>query len=131
MFSWDDLKYFLAFARTGSILAAARAQGVNHSTVQRRLAELEARLGRRLIERHLTDYRLTNLGEKLLPHAEHIEEAVEAFARHLAASSDTELTGTIRVTCSSTVGLRLKRTPLIDAFEARFPGLRVELVMSD
>jgi hypothetical protein len=47
MFSWDDLKHFLAFARKGSVLAAAKAQGVNQSTVQRRLAELEERIGRR------------------------------------------------------------------------------------
>jgi DNA-binding transcriptional LysR family regulator len=131
MFSWDDLKHFLAFARTGSIVAAARAQGVNHSTVQRRLAELEKRLGQKLIERDLNGYRLSKLGEELLPHAERIEEAVAAFGRQIAASGNKRPTGTIRVTCSSTVGLRLKRTALIDAFEASFPGLRVELVISD
>jgi DNA-binding transcriptional LysR family regulator len=130
MFTWDDLKHFLAFARKGSILAAAKTQGVNPSTVLRRLADLEERLGCRLVERHLTGYRLTEVGQELRPFAERIEEGVAALERHLA-SRDQKLTGTLRVTCSPTVGDRLKRTPLIDAFEARHPGLRIEMVMTD
>ena len=47
MLEWDDLKYFLAFARAGSMQAAAKALGVNQSTVQRRLAEFEERIDRR------------------------------------------------------------------------------------
>jgi DNA-binding transcriptional LysR family regulator len=60
--AWDDLRHFLAFARTGSMHAAAKTLGVNQSTVQRRIAELEERVGRRLVERHLGSYRLTPLG---------------------------------------------------------------------
>jgi DNA-binding transcriptional LysR family regulator len=130
MFAWDDLRHFLAFARAGSMQAAAKALGVNQSTVQRRIAELEERVGRRLVERHLGSYRLTELGEELRPAAEGIEAAVAAFERHLAAC-DKGLTGTIRVTCGSILADRLRRTSLIDAFHARHPGLRVELVISD
>jgi DNA-binding transcriptional LysR family regulator len=130
VFDWNDLKYFLAFARNGSMLAAAKALGVNQSTVQRRLAELEGRLRYQLIERHLGGYRLTALGEQLRPFAEEVEAAVTAFERHLSAC-DKELMGTLRVTCPTTVADRLTRTPLLDAFHARYPGLRVELVMSD
>ena len=65
--AWDDLRYFLAFARAGSMQAAAKALGVNLSTVQRRIAELEERVGRRLVERHIGSYRLTALGEELRP----------------------------------------------------------------
>jgi DNA-binding transcriptional LysR family regulator len=50
MLEWDDLRYFLAFARAGSMQAAAKALGVNQSTVQRRVAELESRVGQRLVE---------------------------------------------------------------------------------
>ena len=130
VFDWNGLKYFLAFARNGSMLAAAKALGVNQSTVQRRLADLERRLRCRLIERHLGGYRLTKLGEQLRPFAEGVEAAVASFERHLSAC-DEELTGTLRVTCPTTVADRLTRTPLLDAFHARYPGLRVELVMSD
>jgi DNA-binding transcriptional LysR family regulator len=127
---WDDIRHFLAFARAGSMQAAAKALGVNQSTVQRRIAELEECVGHRLVERHLGSYRLTALGEELRPAAEGVEAAVTFFERHLAAC-DKGLTGTVRVTCGSSVAACLRRTPLIDAFHARHPGLRVELVISD
>jgi DNA-binding transcriptional LysR family regulator len=129
-FAWDDLRHFLAFVRAGSMQAAAKALGVNQSTVQRRIAEFEGHIGRRLVERHLGGYRLTELGGELRTAAEDVEAAVTAFERHLAAS-DKGLTGTVRLTCGSTVADRLRRTPLIDAFHARYPGFRVELVISD
>jgi len=129
-FGWDDLRYFLAFARAGSMQAAATALGVNQSTVQRRIAELEGQIGRQLVERHLSGYRLTGLGEELRPAAEDVEAAVATFERHLAAC-DKGLTGTVRLTCGSSVADRLRRTPLIDTFHTRYPGLRVELVISD
>jgi DNA-binding transcriptional LysR family regulator len=123
MFAWDDLKYFLAFARTGSMLAAAKALGVNQSTVQRRLAELEERLGRRLVIRHVS-------GGKLQSSAERVETAVTAFERDLAAH-DKGLSGAIRVTTGSVLAERLRKSPLIDMFHARYPDLHVELVTSD
>lgn len=130
MFDWNDLRHFLAVARAGSTLAAAKVLGTSQSTVHRRLAELEARIGRQLVKRHPTGYRLTELGEQLLPFAERAEEAVTAFERQSLAS-DQDLAGTIRVTCASTVADRLAKSPLIDAFHARYPGLRVELVITD
>jgi DNA-binding transcriptional LysR family regulator len=130
VFNWDDLRYFLAVARAGSTLAAAKALGTSQSTVHRRIAELEAQIGRSLVTRRPTGYRLTELGEHLLPFAEGVENATTAFERQLLAS-DSELTGTIRVTCASTLADRLARAPLIDAFHARYPGLRVELVITD
>jgi DNA-binding transcriptional LysR family regulator len=129
-YAWDDLRHFLAFARAGSMQGAAQILGVNQSTVQRRIAELEDRLGRRLVERHPGGYCLTTLGEELLPAAEGVEAAVAAFERDLAAR-DKDLTGTIRLTCGSGVAACLRRAPLIDAFHARHPGLRVELVITD
>ena len=110
--------------------AAAQALGVNQSTVQRRIAELEGHIGRRLVERHLGGYRLTELGGELRAAAEDVEAAVTAFERRLAAC-DKGFTGVVRLTCGSTVADRLRRTPLIDAFHARYPGLRVELLISD
>jgi len=127
---WDDLRFFLAFARAGSMQGAAKSLGVNQSTVQRRIAALEQRLNRRLLERHLGGYRLTELAQELRPAAERVEAAVAAFDRQLAAN-DKGVTGTLRLTCGSHLASRLQRTPLIARFEARHPGLRVELVISD
>jgi len=129
VFDWNDLRHFLAVARAGSTLAAAKVLGTSQSTVHRRLAELEARVGRRLIKRHPTGYRLTELGERLLPFAERAEQAITAFERQSLAS-DKDLTGTVRVTCTATVADRMTKSPLIDAFHSRYPGLQVELIIT-
>jgi DNA-binding transcriptional LysR family regulator len=130
MLEWGDLRYFLAFARAGSMQAAAKMLGVNQSTVQRRITELEASLGRRLVERHLRSYRLTELGETLRPAAEDIETSVATFERLLAAR-DESLTGAIRVTCGSILADRLRRSTIMDTFHTRHPDLRLELLVSD
>lgn len=130
MFDWNDLKHFLAVARCGSTVAAAKALNVNQSTVQRRLDELEKQLGRQLVVRQPAGYKLTELGQDIVTYAERVEEAVQAFERRLAAS-DTELAGIVRVTCPEVLGLRLMRSQLIDKFNARYPGMRVEMIVSD
>jgi molybdenum-dependent DNA-binding transcriptional regulator ModE len=84
MFEWDDVKYFLAVARHGSTLAAAKALNLSQSTVQRRVTELERKLGRGLVKRHATGYRLTEFGEEMLPYAEQIERAALAFEQRKA-----------------------------------------------
>src|SRR3974377_1748323 len=130
MFDWNDLKYFLAVARYGSTIAAAKALNVNQSTVQRRLDELEKRVGRQFVLRQPTGYKLTELGQDMVTYAEHVEKAVQAFERRLVAS-DTRLTGSVRVTCPEAVGVRLLHSPLIAKFNERYPGLRVEFLISD
>jgi DNA-binding transcriptional LysR family regulator len=130
MFDWNDLKYFIAVARHGSTLAAAKALRTSQSTVHRRLNELERRLGRSLVKRQPTGYRLTEFGTTMLEHAARVEDTVISFERNVAAS-DQNLTGTVRVTCPEALGYRLMRSNFLDKFNARFPGLQVEFVMSD
>lgn len=130
MFDWDDLRYFVAVARFGSTTAAGRALTVDQSTVQRRLAQLEQRLGQPLVERHPTGYRLTPFGEQLLPHAQRVEESVRAL-QQVVQSTGRELTGVVRVTCPEPIVYRISRSPLLDRFHARHRGLRVEFLMSD
>jgi DNA-binding transcriptional LysR family regulator len=130
MFDWNDLKYLVAVARHHSTIAASRALQVNQSTVQRRLGELERRIGQPLVQRHPTGYRLTSFGEQLLPHALRVEEAVLALTQHVEAFQ-REVTGVVRVTCPEPLVYRLTRSTLLDRFQARYPGLRVEFVMSD
>jgi DNA-binding transcriptional LysR family regulator len=130
MFDWNDLKYFLAFARAGSMQAAAKASRVNQSTVQRRISELESRIGQQLVVRHLAGYRLTRAGQELRRSAEKVEEAVTAF-EHEVVARDKRLSGTIRVTTTGGVAECLRKALLIDAFHARRPDFRLELVVSD
>ena len=59
MFDWNDLRYFIAVARHGSTIAAGKALGLSQSTVHRRLGELERRIGRQLVTRHTSGYKLT------------------------------------------------------------------------
>jgi DNA-binding transcriptional LysR family regulator len=94
------------------------------------LDELEKRLGRQLVVRQPTGYKLTELGLDIVTYAERVEEAVQAFERRLAAS-DTDLAGTVRVTCPEVLGLRLMRSQLIKEFNGRYPELRVEIIVSD
>jgi len=129
MFDWNDLRYLLAIAREGSTLAAAKALGVSQPTVQRRLAALEERIDRKLVEHHPTGYRLTELGKSLLPHAIDVERSVEAFQRQLMSAGE-DLTGTLRVTCTEGMASRLL-APVIEAFREKYPGLGVDLIMTD
>src|SRR6185436_17266091 len=80
---WADLQYFTAVVRSGSIAGAARALRVNHSTVLRRIASLEAALGVRLFDRLPGGYALTTEGNELTEHLAGLAEQVEAAQRHL------------------------------------------------
>ena len=130
VFNWDDLKYLLGVARHGSTLAAGRALGVDQSTVQRRLAELERRLGQSLVQRMPTGYRLTEFGQAMLPHAERIEQAVQEFEQQLAGAL-ANVAGIIRVTCPEPIVYRITQSTFLDLFRARYPALEVHFVMSD
>jgi DNA-binding transcriptional LysR family regulator len=130
MFDWNDLRYFVAVARHGSTLAAARALRMNPSTVQRRLAELERRLGASLVVRQPSGYQLTEAGRQMLPYAERVEQAVQAFEQRLGAAT-RDVAGVLRVACPEPIVFRLTQSRLLDRFQARHPALRIEFVMSD
>jgi DNA-binding transcriptional LysR family regulator len=123
---WDDLRVFLAVARTGTLSGAARVLGVNHSTVFRRLGSFEKRLGVRLFDRLPHGYVRTNAGDEMLAAAEAIEEQVMALERRVTGR-DLELRGTLRVTTTDTIGVTFG-PPHIAAFRKAYPGIQVELV---
>lgn len=126
---WSDLRYLLAVARTGSTNAAAKDLGVNQTTVQRRLTALEESIGRKVVERLATGYRLTSFGEEIRPHAEAVEAAMAGLERKIA-STDTAPNGTVRLTCAE--GMAYRFIPrMLDVFHARYPTLRVHLIITD
>src|SRR5690348_17987494 len=97
MLDWNDLRFFLAVAREGSTLAAARTLGTSQTTVARRIAALERALGIQLFEKRQAGYALTPAGEELLDKAKQVETSATAFAD--AASARTrDLAGIIRIT---------------------------------
>jgi DNA-binding transcriptional LysR family regulator len=93
---WDDVRYFLAVARAGTLARAARDLGVDQTTVGRRVAALEEAVGARLFDRASTGYVLTTAGARVVEAAEAMEaSAGEVEARALGA--DARLAGTVRV----------------------------------
>lgn len=124
---WDDLRFFLAVARTGSTIAAARVLGVNQTTVSRRIGDLEARLGVRLFDRLREGFRLRPDAASMVEAAERIEAEVTAFADMGAALGRGP--ERIRVTTNEPLANAVF-APAMMAFHARWPDVRVELVVS-
>ena len=108
----------------------AKHWGLARSTVQRRLSELEGRIGRKLVARQPAGYRLTEFGETLRPYAERVETAIAELELR-ASDTSRELTGVIRVTCPEPIVYRMKKSTFLDRFHARYPNLTVEFVTSD
>jgi DNA-binding transcriptional LysR family regulator len=123
---WDDLRYALAIGAAGSLAGAARALGVNHTTVLRRLDALEAALGSRLFERLRSGYQPTEAGLALLEQARHMAARADEIERRVLGH-DRELTGALRVTTAFVVMEHLLPQPLAD-FARAFPGVEVEVV---
>ena len=128
-FQWTDLQFFLAVAGRGSIGAAAKSLGVNHSTVLRRIASLEQSLGLRLFDRLPGGYALTAEGHELAASVAGVSETLEAAQRRLSGG-DLQLSGAIRLTAPDTLvqGLLL---PHLAEFRALHPQVRLELVVNN
>jgi DNA-binding transcriptional LysR family regulator len=125
MLDWNDLRYFIAVARDGSTLAAARSLQTSQTTVARRIAALEQALGIPLFEKRQAGYALTPAGHELLGKARKVEISAEAFAE--AASARTRnLAGVVRVTSEEIYALSLISPLLRDLHDAH-PEIIVEL----
>jgi DNA-binding transcriptional LysR family regulator len=96
--------------------------------VQRRVAELEARLNVRLFERHPAGYRLTPAGSQVFGAAETVSAAVEEFERQVAHMAHADV---LRLSCPEPIAVRLARSGLLDRFHAAYPAYRIEFVLAD
>ncbi len=126
MLDWDELRTFLAIARSHTLSGAARDLGVRQSTMSRRLEALEVRAGVRLLQKTPTGYVLTPAGESALAHVERMEQ--EALAVELTVAGHEErLEGIVRLTTIGTVAVSLL-PPVLATFRARYPNIIVEVV---
>lgn len=125
-FDWDDLRHFLAVARTRQLSAAARRLRSNHVTVSRRIDRLEQALSMRLFERSSRGYTLTILGERLVAHAERMEREVESFGETILGAGEWAR-GVARLSTPEGFGnfFLAERLP---SFARAHPGLLVEFV---
>lgn len=124
--NWDDVRIFLAVARAGQILAAARSLGVNHATVGRRVGALEEALQTRLLVRRTNGCDLTPEGEIFLHAAERMETEMLAAQANIG-NVDAALAGTVRIGAPDGFGVSFL-APRLGALIARHPALKVQLV---
>src|SRR5438874_585440 len=123
---WDDLKHFLAVARSGSLTEAARTLKTSAATIGRRIATLEINLGVKLFERRQTGYSLTESGESIRLRAEEVEEAILSVER-AALGRDVRASGKVRVTTSSEIATTWI-APCIPKFRFAYPGIVLEVI---
>ena len=124
--NWDDVRIFLAVARAGQILGAARRLGINHATVSRRVAALEQALGAKLFQRLTTGTELTAAGQHFLPVAERMETDMIAARADLAGEGD-EIAGTVRIGAPDGFGVAYL-APRLGDLTARYRDLTSQLV---
>jgi DNA-binding transcriptional LysR family regulator len=123
---WDNLRFFLAMAESGSLSRASEKLRVDHSTVARRIGMLEQDLGVRLVERLPRSYRLTAEGELIRNQAKKIEACIVDIAG-FASSVDHSPSRVVRVS-GPPAFLSQFLAPRLLPLQSQQPGLRIELM---
>lgn len=126
MLEWDDLKLVLAIARARSITQAAKQTGIHHSTLFRRIADIETRLGTPLFERLQGDYQPTSTGQAAIETAETLEAEMAVLARKLAGQ-DIRPSGILRLTTTDTL-LHAVLADDLAAFGKAYPEITLQVV---
>src|SRR6476619_5581652 len=129
MLSWDDFRYVKAIADTRSLGGAATELAVNHSTVFRRLAQIESGLGSRLFERSRAGYALTPCGEEMVRLAERMGEDIVTFERQVTGH-DLRPSGELRVTTNDTALIYLM-TQVFAGFRQAYPEISLDVVVAN
>jgi DNA-binding transcriptional LysR family regulator len=124
--NWDDVRLFLAVARAGQILAAARRLGINHATLGRRLTTMEQDLRTRLLIRRTNGCELTAEGEIFFRAAERMETEMLA-AQAATGRVDSAISGTVRIGAPDGFGVSFLASRLGRLTE-RHPELKLQLV---
>jgi DNA-binding transcriptional LysR family regulator len=128
MIDWDDVRYFLAVARGGSVRAAAGRLGVNHATVLRRIAQLEDRLGTQMFEKLPSGYRLTAAGEEVLELAKQMEASSHQLETRVFGR-DASVRGLLRVTLAPPFATHLLMPDFAD-FARAHPDIEMDVLSS-
>ncbi|HLL30226.1 MAG TPA: LysR family transcriptional regulator [Allosphingosinicella sp.] len=125
-FDWNDVRAFLAVARSGRLTAAAAKLGVDHSTLSRRIGALEHALRTKLFDRSPSGYTLTDHGRRLLPIGEEMERLAIGAGEAVGGSS-TSVSGTVRIGSPEGFGSYFL-APRIAGLKAQHPRLTIQLV---
>src|SRR5260221_3438879 len=123
---WEDLHYFVVFAREKSLSAAARKLHVDHVTVGRRIAALEGSLGRKLVDRRPRTYTLTKDGERIATLGAQMEEEAAAIGRSVR-SGPQELSGEVSVSAPPLMATHIIG-PRLRQLHGKHPGIHLLLI---
>ena len=123
--NWDDLRFVLAVAESGSVSGAARMLGVNHATVLRRVAAFEERQGCEVFERTAHGYRVPADRLRVIEAAREVDNAVRSVEQILKGRN-AQLSGSIRITSTDSFCTAVL-PEIVAKMTADAPGLRVEL----
>jgi len=126
MFDWDDLRIFLVLARMRKAAPAARALGIDVTTLSRRIARLQTSLNASLFETIGGERRLTERGEALFAHAEEMESATLAAIGDVTGDSSS-LSGQVRLSVAEGFATWVL-APALPAFQRDHPDIRLDLV---
>ncbi|WP_028694053.1 LysR family transcriptional regulator [Pseudomonas cremoricolorata] len=128
MFDWEDLRYFAAFVNAGSLSAAAKSLAVDHATVARRIAALEAALSLKLVDRRPRAYVLTEHGRRVGEMAQQMTEASFAL-EHFANAGQPHIEGQVVLSAPpALLGSLIARRS--GELLARYPALALKLIGS-
>ena len=125
--NWDDMRVFLALARSGTLARAGAIVGQDATTIARRIQRLEAALATTLFEHGATGQSLTESGHRLLAYAEAMEAGARAVQQQ--AEEGAGLGGTIRISVSEGFGQGFM-APRLAAFAEAHPGVALDLIAS-
>jgi DNA-binding transcriptional LysR family regulator len=125
-FEWGDIAVFLTLARHKSLSGAALLLNVNHSTVGRRIRELESALETKLFERTRHGFLLTDAGELLFKDAEGIEAHISNIALQFSGE-ESRISGTVRVATMEALGSLFLAPKFVDLYQ-KVPSINIELV---
>ena len=123
---WDDIRVFLAIARAGHLLGAAKRLRLNHATVARRLNGLETALQTKLFVRRPSGCNLTDDGERLLAHAERMETEMLVGCSNIG-HTDLTIDGTVRIGAPDGFGTAFLARRMGD-LKSLYPNLLIQLV---
>ena len=127
--NWEQMPYFLAVARFGSLRAAADALGTTHAKLSRHINALEASYGMRLFRRSRSGVQLTEAGKLLLPVAKEAE-ALFLGAQQRLTGLDRQETGSLRFSLTGTMAYEVV-APIMLRFFERYPGIDIDIRVSD
>ena len=129
MHDLNDMYYFAEVVERGGFAVAGRALGIPKSRLSRRIAELESKLGVRLLQRTTRRLSLTDAGETFLRHCQAVREAAQN-AQSAIEQTQREPSGTVRVSCPVTLSQGIVGA-LLPEFLRRYPKVRIEMMVSN